>query len=72
MKKQTAVEWLVEALKQINTDFDLGISDEHIWSIKTHEAIQQAKEMEREQIEEAYQMGREGLTITEFNETFEP
>jgi hypothetical protein len=40
MKKQTAVEWLIE-----NLDVDL---------VDSQFTIQQAKQMEREQIEEAY------------------
>ena len=59
MKKQTAVEWLVEQWPILESQIPERI-------------LKQAKEMEREHLEEAYQMGREGLTITEFNETFNP
>jgi hypothetical protein len=48
MKKQTAVEWLVDA---IFNDVDLKDSILKL-------AISQAKEMEREQIIEAYRDGR--------------
>ena len=44
MKQETAVEWLVQQI----TD----------GTIPAREAIQQAKEMEKEQIIEAYRMGR--------------
>ena len=47
-KKQTAVEWLVE---QVFNDIDLKDSILKL-------AISQAKEMEREQIIEAYREGR--------------
>ena len=42
-KKQTAVEWLVEQRK---------------WSVITNEHINQALEMEKEQIIDAYRDGR--------------
>jgi len=47
MKKQTAVEWLIDQL--IPKDQHEGIMD----------IIQEAKEMEKEQIEDAYQLGFE-------------
>jgi hypothetical protein len=63
MKRQTAVEWLVA-----NIDWQLLKNT----SLNYEMIVNKAKEMERDQIEESYQMGREGLTITEFNETFNP
>ena len=45
--KQTAVEWLVEQLEQHHTKID----------IKNTVVFQQAKEMERQQIIEAYDEG---------------
>jgi len=52
MEKQTAVEWLVEQLFGDNEI--IGCSDE---------LLQQAKEMEKEQIIEAYEQGyRDGET----------
>jgi hypothetical protein len=68
MKKQTAVEWLVsELISKGIVNLDAWIWDDNVSIV---DITKQAKEMERERIEEAYQMGREGLTITEFNETF--
>ena len=46
--KQTAVEWLESELKNSN-----GLPYKHF-----EEIIEQAKEMEKEQIERAYKMGR--------------
>jgi hypothetical protein len=46
MKKQTAVEWLFEQLW--NSD-----KDKFVW----HSLLEQAKEMEKEQIEKAYNQG---------------
>jgi len=47
MKKQTAVEWLVEELEKHHTKID----------IKNTVAFNQAKEMEKEQIQDAYYHG---------------
>ena len=43
--KQTAVEFLVELLNNLNDDFNLAFKDE----------IEQAKEMEKQQIIDAYE-----------------
>ena len=53
---QTAVEWLVQQLRN-GKEFN-------------DELIQQAKEMENERVTEAYRIGRIGKSIKEFNETF--
>ena len=45
---QTAVEFLVELLNNLNDDFNLAFKDE----------IEQAKEMEKQQIIEAHAVGR--------------
>ena len=59
--KQTAVEWLVEQLKENN----MLTFDE--WT----ELIEQAKEMEKEQIIEAYCMGDDNIGAEEYyNETY--
>lgn len=54
--KQTAVEWLVQQLRN-GKEFN-------------DELIQQAKAMENERVTEAYRIGRIGKSIKEFNETF--
>jgi len=54
--KQTAVEWLVQQLRN-GKEFN-------------DELIQQAKEMENERVTEAYRIGRIGKSIKEFNENF--
>jgi hypothetical protein len=56
MKKQTAIDWLVE---QIFNDVDLK---DAILKL----AIQQAKEKEKEQIIEAYEQGEAEWTPFEF------
>ena len=45
-KQQTAVEWLMSKLQDINPT-----------QIEWHEAIEQAKEMEKEQIKDSYKKG---------------
>jgi len=51
--KQTAVNWLVEKLKENGVDF---------WQEEI-DMIEEAKEMEKEQILDAYIMGVKGKTI---------
>ena len=46
MKEQTAVEWLFEKIIDSNHDDDL------------YEILEQAKEMEKQQIEDAYNEGK--------------
>jgi hypothetical protein len=48
MKKQTAVEWLIE---QLDNNLDIN----HSW--RTRQYIEQAKEMEKQQIVDAYKDG---------------
>jgi hypothetical protein len=54
MKKQTAVEWLVEELEKHHTKID----------IKNTVAFNQAKAMEKEQIVDAYLQKRGKRSIT--------
>lgn len=56
MKKQTAVEWLVEQIKSDQNQKALSASE---WM----EVIEQAKAMEREQIEEAYWEGGQDVPV---------
>lgn len=62
MSKQTAVEWLVEQLKE----YDFGTDDEYYvikipsWILTEKE--EQAKEMEKEQIISSYNEGMEGMS----------
>jgi hypothetical protein len=48
-KKQTAVQWLIETMR----------NGQHMVQPEIDEAIEQAIQMEREQIEESYFMGVE-------------
>ena len=64
MKKQTAVEWLVEELEKHHIKTD----------IKNTVAFNQAKAMEKEQIMDAYDQGDIQLVNAEqyYNETYKP
>jgi hypothetical protein len=65
-KKQTAVEWLVEEINKNGEE----IHKNGNW-IPTH-MIEQAKQMEKEQIEEAYNDGAEEIHDNPdyYNETY--
>ena len=74
--KQTAVEWLVEKLNQCEPMYSGIQSNEH----KEHleKLVQQSKEMEKQQIKQAYNDGKAAVIHIEnnmsleeyFNETF--
>jgi hypothetical protein len=49
--KQTAVEWLVENIPDLGKYIPFGVS------IELHAKFQQAKEMEKQQIKDAYDQG---------------
>jgi hypothetical protein len=74
--KQTAVEWLIKRINQINFDYDMGRSDEALCGLQLSEAYKQAKEMEKQQIVEAF-IGHDldteeniGVAKQYYNETF--
>ena len=55
MKKQTAVEWLIEKLNQCEPMYSGIQSNEHKEYLE--KLVQQAKEMEKEQIIDAFKEG---------------
>jgi hypothetical protein len=59
MKEQTAVEWLVESLKELGVDL-----------LSHNLEIQQAKEMEKEQLSDAWYAGDEDGAIHEFEQYY--
>jgi hypothetical protein len=61
--EKTAVEWLIDRINKVNHDYEVGITDEGQWSIETYEAHTRAKEMEKQQIIDAFKRG----TINEMN-----
>jgi len=63
---KTAIETLFDRIEEIwFIDPAAGQFYEEVISLK-----EQAKEMEKEQIKDAYIIGRTGGTIKDFNETF--
>jgi hypothetical protein len=60
MEKQTAVDWLVEKLKENGVNF---------WQEEI-EMIEEAKEMEKQQIIDAYNNGDNRSAELYYNETF--
>ena len=63
--EQTAVEWLAKELESYGDPQICKITWEDLDSL-----VNQAKEMEKEQVKDAYTLGRTGGTIKDFNETF--
>ena len=69
--KQTAVEWLIESLEKLEYNLEKGIIslDDYIINVKW--VKEQAKEMEKEQIIDAFQTGDSRLNAHQYyNETF--
>jgi hypothetical protein len=70
MRKQTAVEWLEQNMPNISNYIPLGIA------IELLAKFQQAKKIEKEQIEDAYWEGGQDVPTTEqrcqdyFNQTY--
>jgi len=59
-KKQTAVEWFMEELRQLahNHKYHLGLGDIRITQGMLDEFYNQAKQMEKEQIQDAHIEGQ--------------
>ena len=60
--KQTAVEWLIEELRGAHVKGDFIFN-----GVITSELIEQAKEMEKEQIREAYISGADHVMDVQYN-----
>jgi hypothetical protein len=56
-KQQTAVEWYIEKLLDLDYEYGKGLITLGVWSERKNSLIQQAKEMEKERIETAYNKG---------------
>jgi hypothetical protein len=69
MSKQTAVEWLVEKLNQCEPMYSGIKSNEH----KEHleKLVQQSKEIEKQQIKQAYNDGKAAVIHIENNMSLE-
>lgn len=55
--KQTAVEYLFEETIQLNSDMKYSVISWETYLSKRADLFEQAKQMEKEQIEQAYQRG---------------
>jgi hypothetical protein len=60
-KQQTAVEWGIEKLASLTFDYMAGFISKREYDQLSKGVIQQAKEMEKEQIAEAYWNGSDGI-----------
>jgi hypothetical protein len=81
-KQQTAVEWYIEKLLDLDYEYAKGLITLGVWSERKNSLIQQAKEMEKQRIETAYNKGTvHGIDYPEstlpltgeqyYNETYE-
>jgi ribonuclease I len=70
--KQTAVEWLESQIKNSKHYFHLMKEIQSIGTVAQPNIFEQAKEMEKEQIEEAFAMGNDDISSEQYyNETYE-
>jgi hypothetical protein len=73
-KQQTAVEWYAHRLYEIEIAYNQGVIDTEVYAKSKTHALEQAKEMEKEQILEtasAYYHENTKLTPTQYyNETY--
>ena len=58
-KQQTAVEWYMEKLLDLDYEYAKGLITLGVWSERKNSLIEKAKEMEKEQILDAYECGFE-------------
>lgn len=69
--KETAVEWLVEQMKKCNMTVSVH-NTSHQNVIDFYKAIEQAKDLEKQQIIDAYETSHISMMTSEqyYNETF--
>ena len=65
-KKQTAVEWFAYNDAQATLDYAEGRSTELVFAVKKMAILQQALQMERQQIIDAYNSGQQKEAKQEF------
>ena len=77
MAQQTAVEWYTDELLGIKLEFAMGVITESEYHAKRRKAFEQAKQMEKEQIIDAYLEGESDAEHLDnsaelyYNETYE-
>ena len=57
--RQTAVEWLVEKLADLTFNYIAGFSTKQEYDALSNQVIEQAKEMQKQQLKDAYKHGRD-------------
>jgi hypothetical protein len=65
-KQQTAVEWYAHRLYEIEIAYNQGVIDTEVYAKSKTHALEQAKEMEKEEIKEAREDGHTS-TYTEYD-----
>ena len=69
--KQTAVEWYCNEMESLRVNAEINNMDAYKFIIRRAEIFEQAKEMEKEQIIEAYCNGDDNISAEQYyNETF--
>jgi hypothetical protein len=68
MAQQTAVEWYTDELLGIKLEFAMGVITESEYHAKRRKAFEQAKQMEKEQIMDAYDAGLFDGTMDDVND----
>jgi hypothetical protein len=57
--KQTAVEWMANEFLYLDNDFDMKLIDKNEYQARRKQVIKQAKEMEKEQMDNFFKNGIE-------------
>jgi hypothetical protein len=65
--KKTAVEWMANELLYLDNEYDMKFIDKNEYQIRRKQIIEQAKEMEKEQIKEAYLSGADHVMDVKYN-----
>ena len=55
--KQTAVQWLIEQLADLTFNYIAGFSTKEEYDALSNQVIEQAKKLEKQQIENAFRIG---------------
>ena len=67
---KTAVEFMASELLYLDNEYDMKLINKNEYQAKRKEIIDQAKEMEKEQINNAHYEGSENYRRQYYNETF--
>ncbi len=67
--KQTAVEWYCNEMESLRVNAEINNMDAYKFIIRRAEIFEQAKEMEKKQIKEAYLSGADHVMDVQYNPT---